>query len=41
MDMFLKMYIDGYDGIIQKYPAITKLSIEDLKNQGRDTSSYE
>ena len=41
MDMFLKMFIDGYDGIIQKYPAITKLSIEALKKEGGDTSSYE
>lgn len=41
MDMFLKMFIDGYDGIIKKYPEITKLSVEDLKKQGRDTSSYE
>ena len=41
MDMFLKMFIEGYDGIIKKYPAITKLSIEDLKNKGMDTSAYE
>ena len=41
MDIFLKMFIEGYDGIIQKYPETTKLSIEDLKKQGRDTSGYE
>lgn len=41
LDLFLKMFIEGYDGIIQKYPLITKLSIEDLRKQGRDTSAYE
>jgi len=41
MDMFLKMFIDGYDGIIRKYPMITQLSIEDLKKKGGDTSAYE
>ena len=41
MDYFLKMFIEGYDGIIKKYPEIAKLSIEDLKKQGKDISSYE
>lgn len=41
MDMFLRMFIEGYDGIILKYPELTRLSIEDLKKQGRDTSGYE
>ena len=41
MDMSLKLFIEGYDGFIQKYPEITKLSVQDLKQQGRDTSLYE
>ena len=34
MDIFLKMFIEGYDGIIKKYPAIKELSIEKLKIRG-------
>jgi len=39
--LFLKMFVDGYDAILKSLPRITELAIADLKAKGEDTSSYE
>ncbi|MBU1100138.1 MAG: hypothetical protein KKA84_07015 [Bacteroidetes bacterium] len=41
LDIFLGMFIEGHNGIVNKYPEIKTLSIEDLKQQGEDISAYE
>ena len=35
------MFCEGYDGILKKHLAITKLAIEDMKKKGIDTKMYE
>lgn len=40
LNIYMSMFIKGYDGIIKKYPAITELSIDDLRNKGEDISDY-
>lgn len=39
--LFLKMFCDGYDGILKKHTSITKLDIEYMKQKGINTKIYE
>lgn len=39
--LFLQIFIDGYDEIVKRFPVITEMSINDLKANGEDASSYE
>ncbi len=41
LGLFLGMFCEGYDGILKKHSAITKLSIEDMKKKRIDTKMYE
>ena len=40
-EIFLKMFVAGHDGIINKFYDITELSNQDLKSKGRDDELYE
>lgn len=40
LEFFLKMFIEGHDGIIKKFNDITELSNEDLKSKGRSNEIY-
>lgn len=39
-ERLLKMFVEGYDGIVRKLNAITDLTNEDLKKKGRSTEIY-
>ena len=38
---FLKIFVEGYDGILEKFNSIIELSNEELRKQGKDTTGYE
>ncbi|MFC2103369.1 hypothetical protein ACFLSS_03080, partial [Bacteroidota bacterium] len=41
LSIFLNIFCEGYDGLLRKSPAITRISIEYMKKNGHDTKMYE
>ena len=39
--MSLDLFLDGYDGIVKKVDEINTIALEDLKNKGKSTETYD